>query len=265
MAARPILFLTDYGLEDGFVGTCHAVIAGIAPEARVIDLTHGIPPHDVRRGALSLAAAVPFAPAGAVFLAVVDPGVGTERRAVAVAAGESMLVGPDNGLLSMAWDRLGGPRAAREVRPTLSLPVVSATFHGRDVFAPVAAHLAAGASLDDAGPAIDPSSLVIVEAPTPVAGPGRLDCEVLGVDRFGNVQLGARTADLERAGLGGSGDLAIRGHRLVVARTFADVPPGVFGLVEDSAGWLAVVRSGASAAAALGVGPGERVELGAVG
>jgi S-adenosylmethionine hydrolase len=264
--ARPILFLTDYGVEDEYVGLCHAVMAGIAPEARVVDLTHGIPGQDVRRGALTLAAAVPYAPPDPVFLAVVDPGVGTTRRAVVVEAREALLVGPDNGLLSLAWDRLGGPRAAREVTsPRVTLPDVSPTFQGRDVFAPVAAHLATGVPMEEVGPAIDPYSLVRVAFPEPAVEAGRLGCEVIGIDRFGNVQLGARREHLERAGLGEGRELALRGVAVSAVRTFADVPAGAFGLLEDSAGWLAVVRNGGSAAEALHIGPGERLELGAIG
>ena len=180
-----------------------AVIARIAPDARVIDLTHGIPRHAVAEGALVLARALPYTPAG-VHLAVVDPGVGTDRRGIAVAAGEEgrILVGPDNGLLTPAAERLGG--AAEAVDISLSefrLEPVSATFHGRDLFAPVAAHLAAGAALADAGEPIDPASL----APSPLPSPG-LDgagatAHVVGVDRFGNVALDVEHEHLPRTGL----------------------------------------------------------------
>src|SRR3954452_15883389 len=149
----PVTFLSDYGLTDDFVGVCHAVIARIAPEARVIDLTHGIPRHDVRTGALTLARALPYAPAG-VHLAVVDPEVGTERRAVAIRCGDEgrVLVGPDNGLLMPAAAALGGAVEAVDIaRSPHRLEPVAATFHGRDVFAPVAGHLATGAELAGAG------------------------------------------------------------------------------------------------------------------
>ena len=143
--SRPIVFLTDYGRSDAFVGICHGVMARIAPDARVIDLTHAVPRQDVLRGAVELARAVPYMPADAVYVAVVDPGVGSDRRAVAVAAGASLLVGPDNGVLSLAWDALGGVTEAVEIAsPAVVLAPVSRTFHGRDIFAPAAAHLAAG-------------------------------------------------------------------------------------------------------------------------
>src|SRR5579859_4186141 len=150
--APVITFLSDYGLQDDFVGICHGVIAGICPEARVIDLGHGVRRHDVRGGAIVLAGALPYLPAG-VHLAVVDPDVGASRRAVALrAADDRLLVGPDNGVLWLAAHASGGVvEAADIVRSPFRLEPVSATFHGRDIFAPVAAHLAAGASLAQAG------------------------------------------------------------------------------------------------------------------
>ena len=158
-------FLTDYGLEDGFVAACHGVAARIAPAARIIDITHLVQPGDVRRGAAVLAQTVSYLPP-AVHVAVVDPGVGTARRAVAVAAGESILVGPDNGLLSWAIDALGGGQAAVQLtNGDLWLHPVSATFQGRDIFMPVAAHLAAGAELADAGDEIGVADLVVAASP----------------------------------------------------------------------------------------------------
>lgn len=258
---RPVLFLTDYGLDDEFVGVCHAVIASIAPDVRVIDLSHGVPPQDVRRGALALVAAVPYAPRDAVYLAVVDPGVGTDRLAVAVGAGQSLLVGPDNGLLSMAWDALGGVDRAVAIAPD-GARGVSATFHGRDVFAPAAARLAAGAPLDDIGAPLDPRSLVRLAVPRPTRAADGVEAEVVGIDRFGNVQLGIRPGDVA----GGRGDrIHVRvGGTILPCRwigTFAEAPPGELGLLVDSAGWLAIVARGASAAAILDTGPGQRVLL----
>src|SRR5277367_192680 len=159
-------FLTDYGLEDGFVAACHGAAARIAPAARIIDITHLVQPGDVRRGAAVLAQTVGYLPP-AVHVAVVDPGVGTARRAVAVAAGDSILVGPDNGLLSWAISALGGAtRAVQLTNGDLWLHPVSATFHGRDIFVPVGAHLAAGADLAQAGDEIDVNDLVALPAPT---------------------------------------------------------------------------------------------------
>ncbi len=155
-----VTLLTDYGRDDDFVGVCHGVIRGIAPDARIVDVTHGIPRHDVRHGALVLRNTLPYMPVG-VHVAVVDPQVGTERRALALRCDDGrVLVGPDNGLLSLAWDQAGGVDLAVDVsRSPHRLEPVSATFHGRDVFAPVAAHLAAGAELADAGVPLDPEGL----------------------------------------------------------------------------------------------------------
>src|SRR5215469_9789506 len=184
-----ISFLTDYGLEDGFVAACHGGAARIAPAARIIDITHLVQPGDVRRGAAVLAQTVGYLPP-AVHVAVVDPGVGTARRAVAVAAGGSILVGPDNGLLSWSVGALGGARAAVQLtNGELWLHPVSATFHGRDIFMPVAAHLAAGLELGQAGEEISVADLVALPAPTSRLHNGAAEGEVMSIDRFGNVQL----------------------------------------------------------------------------
>ncbi|HWC31962.1 MAG TPA: SAM-dependent chlorinase/fluorinase [Actinomycetota bacterium] len=263
---RPLVFLSDYGLDDEFVGVCHAVVARIAPGAAVIDLTHGIPPHDVLRGALVLAEASRHAPENAVYLAVVDPGVGTERRGVALEAGMSLLVGPDNGLLWPAAEALGGVRAAVEIPLP---PGASATFHGRDVFAPAAARLSGGEGLTDVGAAVDPSTLARLEPPSPEVRSGMLRCAVLAVDRFGNVQLAARVEHLERAELDRAPQVELRsGLRAAPvrrARTFAEIPEGEHAILVDSAGWLAVVRNRASAAEALRLAPGDDVVLAAPG
>ncbi|HEX2128183.1 MAG TPA: SAM-dependent chlorinase/fluorinase, partial [Solirubrobacterales bacterium] len=172
---RPITFLSDYGSDDEFAGVCRGVIAQIAPAAPVIDLTHGIPRHDVAQGAAILANALPYTPPG-VHLAVVDPGVGSPRKAIAVgvADDERILVGPDNGLLTLAIERLGGADSAADVSLSdVRLEPISATFHGRDVFAPVAAHLALGAELTDLGEPIDPAELVSLQRAEPIIEPGR--------------------------------------------------------------------------------------------
>jgi S-adenosylmethionine hydrolase len=262
--ARPILFLTDYGLADEFVGMCHAVIARLAPEVRVIDLSHGISPGDVLGGAVTLASAVPHSPQDAVYLAVVDPGVGTERRTVALDAGRGALVGPDNGVLALAAEALGGVDRAVEIDPSRVAPgPVSATFHGRDVFAPAAAVIASGGRLEELGSEFDPSSVARVAIDEPIVSAVRLETIALGVDRFGNVRLAARPGDLARAGLGDRFGV-VRGDRRFTARmirTFADLGPNELGLLEDSAGWLALVRNGSSAADALGCAPYDRIML----
>jgi S-adenosylmethionine hydrolase len=264
---RPIAFLSDYGLDDEFVGVCHGVIARIAPGAPIIDLTHGIPPHEVSLGALVLADSVRFMPEDAVFLAVVDPGVGTRRLSVAVETGSGAhLVGPDNGLLSLAWQELGGPVRSVEISSgKVVLEPVSKTFHGRDVFAPAAAHLAGGLPLHELGPEIPVGDLAALGRPVPAVAQGRVTCTVLAVDRFGNLQLGSTSADLERAGLMDRPalevhtDLASAGARR--ADTFSDVPPGSLALMVDARGWLALAVNGGSAAGSLLVGPHDAVTL----
>lgn len=265
--ARTILFLSDYGLDDEYVGVCHSVIARSAPEVRVIDLTHGIPPRDIRRGALVLADAVAYAPTAAVYLAVVDPGVGTSRLPVAVEAGESFLVGPDNGVLSLAWDALGGATRAFAIESDqVTLNPISATFHGRDVFAPAAVYLARGRALESVGKALDPTQLARVPSPEATVRQHRIGCDVIGIDRFGNVQLSAREDDLHRAQLDSVTEfevrIADRAFLLPKVRTFGEASEGQAGLIVDSAGRLAVVVNGGNAAETLELGVGDRVEVG---
>jgi S-adenosyl-L-methionine hydrolase (adenosine-forming) len=254
-----ITFLSDYGLDDEFVGVCHAVIAGICPDARVIDIAHGVPRHDVLAGAVILRGALPYLPIG-VHLAVVDPDVGAERRAVALRlADDRMLVGPDNGLLSLAAKLGGGVIEAIDIaRSKFRLEPVSATFHGRDIFAPVAAHLARGASLAEAGDPCDPDDLVLLDLPNPRLENGALVAHAIYVDRFGNVQLNVEHADLEDSGvkLGrrvqialGSGDA----HEAVFVRTFADVGTDELLLYEDASRRLALAVNYGSASERLGV------------
>jgi len=259
MPPRPITFLSDYGLEDEFVGVCHAVIATVCPEARVIDVSHGVPRHDVRGGALMLEAALPFLPPG-IHLAVVDPDVGAQRRAVALrAADDRILVGPDNGLLVPAAELAGGVVEAVEIaRSPLRLQPGSATFHGRDIFAPVAAHLAAGVELGAAGEPCDPGGLVRLELPRARREGGALVAQAVHVDRFGNVQLSADHDDLAAAGvrLGGGVmlELAPHGtHHAYYVRTFADVEPDQLLLYEDAARRLSVAVSHGDAARRLGL------------
>jgi S-adenosylmethionine hydrolase len=260
---RSIVFLTDYGLADEFVGVCHGVIARIAPDCHVIDLTHQIARQDVLQGAVTLGRAARFMPEDAVFLAVVDPGVGSARRPVAVeAASGAVLVGPDNGLLSMAWEELGGAiRAAVIGAEAVLLHPVSRTFHGRDVFAPAAAHLAAGTPLEDVGPEIRPESLMALELPGPMAAPGVLGARVVGIDGFGNVQLNVTPADLDAAGL--RGPITVGPRSVPRAGTFADVPHGQVAAIVDSQGFLALVVNHGSAAQILGLKVGDPVVLGA--
>jgi len=265
--ARPIVFLSDYGLDDEFVGVCHGVIAGIASDVRVLNLTHGVPSQDVLRGAVVLAQNVQFFPEDGVYLAIVDPGVGSDRRGLAVQTERGpVLIGPDNGLLSLAWAELGG--AASAVTLTTQeyrLPRVSDTFHGRDVFAPAAAHVASGVPLEKLGPAYPVEDLVALSLPAAEIEKGSLHAGVLGIDRYGNIELSARAEDLDAAGLGEVGELSGHGNETSFiarrVRTFGDLRQGELGVLIDSLGWVAVVLNGGSAAEALGVEPGERVYL----
>ena len=263
----PITFLSDYGTADEFAGVCRAVIARIAPESRVIDITHGLPRHAVRQGAVVLANAVPFAEPG-VHLAVIDPGVGSERRPVAVLAREQerVFVGPDNGVLALALEGAGGAASAVELTTSpFRLEPVTATFHGRDIFAPVCARLALGASLEEAGEAIDPASLTRLELPEPRVYPDRVVAHVTYVDGFGNVALNLGHDDLAATFLR-------LGHRITVqtpgakvtvpfARTFTDVGEGQGLLYEDSASSLALAVNRESAAQMLGLRPDDEVTL----
>jgi S-adenosyl-L-methionine hydrolase (adenosine-forming) len=267
MAARPISFLSDYGLSDEFVGVVHGVIAGICPEARVIDLGHGIPRHDVQAGALALVRALPFVPTG-VHLAVVDPEVGARRRAVALrtADDDRLLVGPDNGLLMSAAERFGGVAEAVEISASpWRLEPVSATFHGRDLFAPVAARLACGAPLASAGTPVEPGALVVLERSEPRREEGALVVHVVGTDTFGNAMLDAAHDDLMESGLRLGDPVAARagGRRVrgVVARTFSDVGSGDLVVYEDAGGSLALAVNGGDAAALLGLRAGDEVRL----
>ncbi len=264
-----VTFLSDYGLADDFVGVCHGVIARLCPEARVIDLTHGIPRHNVRAGALVLRNALSYMPAG-VHLAVVDPEVGAERRAVALrcADEERLLVGPDNGLLWLAAERFGGVVEAVDVgRSPWRLEPVSATFHGRDVFAPVAARLAAGEPLAGGGEPCDPETIARLELPQPRVDGKGLVAHALAIDRFGNVILDAGHADLEGSGirLGRPLELAVDGRRFTAwyAVTFADVRPGEILVYEDAYRTLAVAVNRGSAAAMLDVDPDDELRIAA--
>jgi S-adenosylmethionine hydrolase len=264
---RPITFLSDYGYEDEFAGVCRAVIARIAPDAPVIDLTHGVRRHAVHEGSAVLANALPYAPAG-IHLAVVDPGVGSPRRAIAVrtTTEDRVLVGPDNGLLLPAIERLGG--AVESVDVSLSpfrLEPISATFHGRDVFAPVAAHLARGASLAEAGEELDANSLARIDSPQPAVEEDRVVAHVVSIDRYGNAALDLSDAQLPETGLrlGRHLSVEVRGeaHDAVFALTFADVPAGGLILYEDSYGNLALALNRDDAAAELGLAPAAEVVL----
>jgi S-adenosylmethionine hydrolase len=262
---RHLSFLTDYGLDDGFVAACHGVAARIAPHASIIDVTHLIPPGDVRRGAAVLAQTVPYLPP-AVHVAVVDPGVGTARRGVAVAAGDSVFVGPDNGLLSWAVTASGGAaRAFSLTNRDLWLAGVAATFHGRDIFMPVAAHLADDAELAATGAQIDVADLVTLPVPERTIRDSVATGEVLTVDRFGNVQLTITAADAAQIGLKPGATALVRcgRHQLIIPYRdmFGAVAPGELVAYTDSAGLVSIAVNSGDAAQRLGLPPGARVSM----
>ena len=261
-----ISLLTDYGHDDDFVGVCHGVIRSISPEAQIVDLTHGIARYDVRRGALVLRNTLPYMPVG-VHVAVVDPQVGSKRRALVLRCRDGrLLVGPDNGLLSLAWESSGGVDLAVDVtRSPHRLEPVSATFHGRDVFAPVAARLASGSAPADAGERIDPGTLVRVELPEPRVEDGTLLAHALTVDRFGNAGLNVSHEDLAgtQINLGATVEIEAGGERFLASHavTFADVKPGELIVYEDAYRMLAVAINRGDAAGTLGLAPDSEVRL----
>ena len=267
-AGAAIGFLSDYGLRDEFVGVCHGVIARRCPTARVIDITHAIPRQDVRTGAITLASALPYLPAG-VALAVVDPGVGGARRALALRTAEDarLLVGPDNGLLMAAAARFGGVEEAFDVGGSrVRLQPLSSTFHGRDIFAPVAAALASGEELASLGEPVVPDELVQLDLHAARVRDGALSAHVLRIDGFGNVSLDASCADLAQLGVQRLMSVTVGAadadRRALFGATFADVPAGELVLLEDSARTLALAVNLGSAAELLGVsGPGDELTL----
>jgi S-adenosyl-L-methionine hydrolase (adenosine-forming) len=261
-----ISFLSDYGTSDEFVGVVKSVIRSIAPHVTVVDITHDIPPYDVKAGAYALARSAQYLCPGVV-LAVVDPGVGTQRRAVAIEVGDgqSYLVGPDNGLLASAVGMVGGATAAVELtNPEYQLAAPGPTFAGRDVFAPAAAHLCLGLQLDELGPRVDPAELVPGLVPLPREEDGALVGEVLWVDRYGNCQVNVDPDEI--AGWGDRVQLrwtrpqpGVRTARR--SHAYDDLAPGQVGLVVDSYGLLAVSVSRGSAAEALGLAAGDELTL----
>lgn len=263
--ARPIVFVTDFGYRNEWVGICHCVMSRIAPESRIVDLSHGVPPLDVLAGALLLADSLPYIATDAILLAVVDPSVGRERDIAAETEDGRLLVGPDNGLLSRAWSALGGVRRAVEITSReVVLEPVAPSFHARDVLAPAAAHLAAGAELSRLGPAADAAGLATLDVPEPEVEPGRIQCEVIDLNRFGNVQLDVRQVHLEAAGLDSSTEMLIEGlagsAKARRVTTYADLEPGEYGAIVDPRGWLAVVRGNPeNAAEGLGLDTGDLV------
>ncbi|MGH3086802.1 MAG: SAM hydrolase/SAM-dependent halogenase family protein [Rubrobacteraceae bacterium] len=261
---RTICFLSDFGLADDFVGTCKGVMLRIAPGAQILDLAHQVPNFAVEAGAEILQHATRYMPQDAVYLAVVDPGVGTERREISLqTASGALMVGPDNGLLVPAAEALGGiPSAVEITNDEYKVHPVSSTFHGRDVFAPAAAHLASGLDPLELGDEISPASLRPLSIVEDEARDGEISARVIDVDRFGNARLSVRE---ESSGLGygdklkldvGDGDMAIR-----YVETFGAAGAGELILVPDSHWRLSVSINKGNATQALALSVGSRVRL----
>lgn len=266
-----VSFLTDYGRQDEFVGVCASVIRELAPHASVIDLTHGIAPFDVRAGSLALARSISYVASGVV-LAVVDPGVATSRKAIAieVAEGEGVLVGPDNGLLAPAVSMTGGAGRAVELTNTdYQLHAIGGTFAGRDVFAPAAAHLCNGVDLMELGNPVNADLLVPGLIPLPQSDDAKVIAQVLWIDRFGNAQLNVGPEDLP-ATFGSHVNVRISEptapsgevtRSTVSVTSFAELVGGSVGLVLDSSGMLAIAMDQRSAAEELNLDTGDQVTL----
>ena len=265
-APLPISFMSDFGLRDEFVGVVHGVIASLAPQCRVIDLNHGVPPGDIRGGALTLLRAIQYMPPG-VALAVVDPGVGTDRRAVAAETDWGFLVGPDNGLLSPAAALLGGAGRVFSIEnPEVMLPSASRTFEGRDRFAPAAALLASGgAEPGELGPEIDPRTLTPLLLPLSEVSEGRVEGVAWWVDGYGNVQTNISPEDMAEAGMSPGDQLSVQvgpmKHRTPWADAYADAASGRPLLHVDSAGLMALAVRGGRADEHFTIGAGTAVSF----
>jgi S-adenosyl-L-methionine hydrolase (adenosine-forming) len=265
--SRSIVFLSDFGYRNEWVGICHAVINRIAPDSPIVDLSHCLPALHVDAGALLLADSMPYIAEDAVVLAVVDPSVGRDRDIAVETQDGRVLVGPDNGLLAPGWRAAGGAaRAVSISSEEIVLQPVSPSFHARDVLAPAAAHLARGLTFEELGDGVPVDSLADLRLPEPLVEPRRIQCEVVDLNRFGNVQLNVRESHLEAAGLDGAGEISVQAHagagRARLVATYADLEDGDWGLMVDPRGWLAVIRGNpANAAEGLGVGSGDLVWL----
>jgi len=260
--ARPIVFLSDFGLGNEWVGICHVVLTRISPQSPIVDLSHLIRPLEVASGALLLADSMPYIAEDAVVLAVVDPNVGKDREVAIETASGRHLVGPDNGLLSRAWDAAGG--ANKAVHLATPDPPRSETFRAPDTLCPATAKLAAGTPLGELGAAIDPSSLAMLSLAEPEIEHGMIRCEVIDFNRFGNVRLNVRREQLLASGLDGAPAVkveAVSGStKARRGSTFADFAAGEYGVLFDPRGWLTIVRGNpASAVEGLGLSLGDRV------
>ncbi len=257
--APVVTLTTDFGLVDPFVGIMKGVILGIAPAARIVDVTHGVPAQNIVAGAHALASAVRWFPRGSVHVAVVDPGVGTRRRALLVETADGWLVGPDNGLLSLAAPAPAVRRIFDVSRSALRLKPVSGTFHGRDVFAPVAAALASGMAPERLGRPL--RSMHRLRPPVPRRRGAALIGEVLWVDGFGNLSTNVAAGDVARAFRARKLSITIAGHVVPFRSSYAGVPSGRPVAVVNSSDFLEIAVNGGSAAAHFGAGPGTKIEI----
>ncbi len=265
---RTIVFLSDFGYRNEWVGICHAVMNRIAPGSPIVDLSHGVPALDVRGGAVLLADSLPYLSADAILLAIVDPSVGRDRDVALETSEGRLIVGPDNGLLALAATALGGVARAVEITSSdVVLTPISPSFHARDVLAPATAHLAAGAAFETLGEPIDSATLAGLTIPEPSVERGKIECEVLDLNRFGNVLLNVRDWQLGEAGLDEAEAIQVDSTsgagRAQRVSTYSDVAAGDWGLIVDPRGWLLVIRGNpANAAEGLGsVGPGDPIWL----
>src|SRR5262245_34615765 len=257
-----VTFTTDFGSGDGYAGAMKGVVLSLAPAAQIVDITHGVPPMDVAAGAVALAQSAPLFPPGTIHIAVVDPGVGGERADILIEAGGSLFVGPDNGVLSLA---ARPPRRIYRIDSSMfRRDPVSPTFHGRDVFAPTAGRLAAGAHAADAGPPID--AIVELSAPPLHKQGGVVEGQVIHIDSFGNL-ITSLPSELFEIAAGGGPELLIEVEgsegrfRPVFGRTFSDVPSGALIAYIGSGGQLEIARRDGSAAARVGAGRGTGVRV----
>jgi S-adenosyl-L-methionine hydrolase (adenosine-forming) len=269
--ARQIVFLSDFGLGNEWVGICHAVMSRISPQSPIVDLSHLIRPLEVASGALLLADSLRHLAEDAVVLAIVDPNVGKDREIAIETETGRLLVGPDNGLLALAWEADGGVRKGVEITSddVIEQPIAD-SFRARDTLCPAAAHLAAGMPIDELGAEVDPSTLAGLTVAEPEIEPGKIRCTVLDFNRFGNLQLNVREAQLFAAGLDDVPVLAVEAVSGAAdarrGRTYADFEAGEYGVIFDPRGWLMIVRGNpASALEGLGLAPGDPVWIGRPG
>ena len=259
--ARPVIaLLTDFGTQDHYVGAMKGVVLGICPDVTLVDISHGIPPHDVRSGGLELAAAYQYFPVGTIFVAVVDPGVGSDRAALAAEAGGFQFLAPDNGILSQVFHHTPPGRVVKVTEQRYARSPVSRTFEGRDRFAPAAAWLATGVDLAELGSPL--ASWHMLAVPNAAIGDDRIVGEVVRVDHFGNMVTNVDRTMFERFAAGGGVSIAV-GTRVIdrLVATYADVPPGDTCLLFSSSGHLEVAVSGGSATLRLGLGCGAPVTI----